>query len=57
MGVPKLGEGACPLGNFSHLIPFLFLKASLSVRGWVVTYLISGSLFASVNVLTRILMS
>ena len=27
MGVPILG--VCPLGNFSHLIPF-FLKASLS---------------------------
>ena len=51
------GGGFCPRGNFSHLIPFLFLKASLSMRGWVVTYLISGSLFASVNVLTRILMS
>ena len=37
IGVPKRGEGgACPLGNFSHLIPFLFLKASLIyiVSGW-----------------------
>ena len=34
MGVPILGEGGrggvCLLGNFSHVIPFLFLKAFLN---------------------------
>jgi len=32
MGVPKLGEGGevCPLGNFADLIPFIFLKASIT---------------------------
>ena len=29
--IPILGEGGvCPRGNFSHLIPFLILKASLT---------------------------
>ena len=47
--IPILGEGGgggvCPRGNFSHIIPFLFLKASLSSSSLEVFY----CLFANFN--------
>ena len=57
MGVPKLGEGGLPTWEFFPLNPVFISEGVPKCAGWVVTYLISGSLFASVNVLTRILMS